>query len=76
MKYCISGRQPKSVLSQADEIKMQYRDRDRYYDTYTVADPDKNIIVLQMVICGDMEVIAECVYAKDYDINNAPEGGK
>ena len=32
----------------------------------SVADPDKNIIVLQMVICGDMEVIAECVYEKDY----------
>lgn len=28
---------------------------------------DKDIIVLQMVICGDMEVIAECVYRKDYD---------
>ena len=56
--------------------KKEYRNNDRYYDTYTVADPDKNIIVLQMVICGDMEVIAECVYAKDYDINNAPEGGK
>lgn len=26
---------------------------------------DKDIVVLQMVICGDMEVIAECVYAKD-----------
>jgi hypothetical protein len=30
-------------------------------------DPDKDIIVLQMIVCGDMEVIAECVYRKDYD---------
>ena len=30
-------------------------------------DPEHDIIVLQMVICGDMEVIAECVYRKDYD---------
>lgn len=30
-------------------------------------DPDHDIIVLQMVICGDMEVIAECVYRKDYE---------
>ena len=31
--------------------------------------PDKDIIVLQMVICGDMEVLAELVYRKDYEIN-------
>ena len=33
-------------------------DKDCYYTI-------KKIIVLQMVICGDMEVIAECVYAED-----------
>ena len=31
-------------------------------------DPDKNITILQMVICGDMEVLAELVYTKDYEI--------
>ena len=25
------------------------------------------VVVLQMVICGDMEVIAECVYKKDFE---------
>ena len=30
-------------------------------------DPEHDIIVLQMMLCGDMEVIAECVYRKDYD---------
>lgn len=44
MKYCISGRQPKSVLSQADEIKMQYRDRDRLID-YTTEFNDKTFIL-------------------------------
>lgn len=29
--------------------------------------PDKNITILQMVICGDMEVMAELVYTKDYE---------
>ena len=29
MKYCISGRQPKSVLEKADEIKMRYSDKER-----------------------------------------------
>ena len=32
-----------------------------------VDNPEKDIIVLQMIICGEMEVIAECVYRKDYE---------
>ena len=32
MKYCVSGRQPKSILRQADEIKMQYKDCERILD--------------------------------------------
>ena len=32
----------------------------------TVDNPEKDITVLQMVICGDMEVMAELVYTKDY----------
>lgn len=31
------------------------------------AKPDKDIIILQMVICGDMEVMAELIYRKDYE---------
>lgn len=27
----------------------------------------KNVVVLQMVICGDMEVIAEIMYKEDFD---------
>ncbi len=30
--------------------------------------PEKDITVLQMVICGDMEVMAELVYTKDYEM--------
>ena len=29
--------------------------------------PEKDITILQMVICGDMEVMAELVYTKDYN---------
>lgn len=32
-----------------------------------VSDPEKDITILQMVICGDMEVMAELVYTKDYE---------
>lgn len=31
-------------------------------------DPEKDITILQMVICGDMEVLAELVYTKDYQM--------
>ena len=44
MKYCVSGRQPKSVLTQADEIKMQYKDRDRLLD-YIDEFSDKTFIL-------------------------------
>lgn len=36
------------------------------YETW-VDTPDKDIIILQMMVCGDMEVIAECVYRSDYE---------
>ena len=29
MKYCLSGRQPLSVLKKCDEIKMEYSDKDK-----------------------------------------------
>ena len=32
MRYCVSGRQPYSVMKRADEIKVAYADRDRIMD--------------------------------------------
>lgn len=48
--------------------KKAYKDNGFSFDSYDVADPDKDITVLQMVICGDMEVMAELVYTKDYEM--------
>lgn len=31
--------------------------------------PDKDIIVLQMMMCGEMKALAECIYRKDYEAN-------
>lgn len=45
-------------------MKKVYDDEVRY--SYEVENPEKNIVVLQMVLCGDMEVMAELVYEKDY----------
>ena len=37
-----------------------------------VPNPEKDITILQMVICGDMEVLAELVYTKDYNMMEVP----
>lgn len=51
--------------------KKEY-DYEYHYDR-TVANPDKDITILQMVICGDMEVMAELVYTKDYNVVEMPK---
>ena len=44
MRYCVSGRQPYSILKKADEVKVQYRDRDRIMD-FVERIPNKTIIL-------------------------------
>ena len=44
MKYCITGRQPYQILKKADEIKVQYQDKDRIMD-FIEKIPDKTIIL-------------------------------
>lgn len=38
-----------------------------------IHDPEKDIVILQMIMCGDMKVLAECVYQKDYNAKLIPE---
>lgn len=44
MRYCVSGRQPYSVMKRADEIKVNYNDKDRIMD-FVEKIPDKTIIL-------------------------------
>lgn len=44
MRFCVSGRQPYSVLKRADEIKVAYNDKDRIMD-FIEKLPDKVIIL-------------------------------
>jgi hypothetical protein len=44
MRYCVSGRQPYSVLKKADEIKVQFIDKDIIMD-FVEKIPDKTIIL-------------------------------
>lgn len=41
---------------------------------YPYDDPEHDIIILQMMLCGDMQVIAECVYRKDYESKEDTDG--
>ena len=52
MKYSISGRQPKELLQKADEIFIEYRDKDVLFD-YVELYPDKKIV---MFIPKDIDV--------------------
>lgn len=45
--------------------KVYNSERNYYRDA---PNPEKDITILQMVICGDMEVMAELVYTKDYEM--------
>lgn len=38
------------------------------WDSHPAA-PDNDIIILQMMVCGEMKVLAECIYRKDYEGN-------
>ena len=44
MKYCVSGKQPKEILEQADEIKFSINDIGRFIDTIEIL-PDKTYII-------------------------------
>ena len=44
MRYCVSGRQPFSVMKKADEIKFNYNDKDRILDLVERF-PEKTIIL-------------------------------
>lgn len=54
-------------------VESEYSWRRGEYHTVWEDDPDNDIIVLQMVICGDMEVIAECVHRSDYEFVQGDE---
>ena len=44
MRFCVSGRQPYSVIKRADEVKFNYNDKDRILDLVEKY-PDKTVIL-------------------------------
>lgn len=71
-RFHLNSERAKQLLTEGGHAatKKEYiesRFKNLSYESYNVRNPDKDITVLQMVICGDMEVMAELVYTKDYE---------
>ena len=52
MKYCLNSRQNKEYLDKADEIKVEYRDRDFIFELCEKY-PEKTIILIHSVYDTD-----------------------
>ena len=72
MKYCLSGRQPLSLLKKCDEIKMNYEDREKILD-FIEQLPQKTIILIipegveevnwnYLRMCGEKIDLILCLY--------------
>ena len=65
-RFHLNSERAKSLLCEGGHSATKRTYNDDFRCSMTEKDLENNIIVLQMVICGDMEVIAECVHEKDY----------
>lgn len=71
-RFHLNSKRAEQLLKEGGhKATKEITERDEYsrmgYSRRTVSDPDKDITILQMVICGGMEVMAELVYTKDYE---------
>ena len=72
-RFHLKSKRAEALLIEGGHCAQEKKyDFERHYEN-TVHNPDKDITVLQMVICGDMEVMAELVYTKDYEVDNVLE---
>lgn len=59
-RFHLTSDRAKALLAEGGHKAYRYYNKDR--------NPERDITVLQMVICGDMEVMAELVYTQDYEM--------
>ena len=68
-RFNLNSDRAKSLLKEGGYKGVKRVQSEYFSDVFHVVDnPDNAITVLQMVVCGDMEVLAECVYTKDYEL--------
>ncbi|MGL4484823.1 MAG: hypothetical protein ACRCUS_07720 [Anaerovoracaceae bacterium] len=50
------------LLTEGGHKAFKEEKNEKYGYTKRIDNPEKNIIILQIMLCGDMEVIVECKY--------------
>ena len=69
MRFCVSGRQPYSVIKRADEVKFNYNDKDKILDLVEKY-PDKTVILVThrkaaLDICNKVFHVADGVVSAE-----------
>ena len=66
-RFGLRSERAERLFTEGGDKGTKQTDKEILGTTYYITEdnPDNAITILQMVICGDMEVIAECVYTKD-----------
>ena len=64
-RFHLKSSRAEQLLTEGGDVGKEWTESSRG-GRWQTRNPEKAIIVLQMVICGDMEVMAELVYKKDY----------
>jgi hypothetical protein len=80
-RFHLQSERAKQLLNEGGHkaTKKVWHETDSYYGRGYYNDEhnaDKDITVLQMVICGDMEVMAELVYTKDYEMQGGEQNAR
>lgn len=68
-RFHLNSERAKNLLKEGGDTGYIWKKHEYMKQSYKESCPENAIVVLQMVICGDMEVLAECVYARDYNCN-------
>lgn len=72
-RFHLKSERAKELLKEGGDKGRKLEYNDFLNRSEVKSNPDNAIVVLQMVICGDMEVLAECVYEKDYISQETPD---
>ena len=67
-RFNLKSNRAEQLLTEGGDNGKEWVKSEYSSGSWSRTNPEKAIIVLQMVICGDMEVIAELVYKKDYEM--------
>ena len=67
-RFHLNSDRAKQLLTEGGDTGTEWVKSEYSSSRWKKDNPEKAITVLQMVICGDMEVMAELVYKKDYEM--------